>query len=145
MHVDHFIGMNNLQASAIKPWMPGDDVFDKGGLTNEDQVQRGNFSQTVKTGRDNATGTEVPAHCVDRDDRSRQDLLVSALVDHFTTTVETFRGNVVAQVNFTGALFHGQGIRLERVVRTTHITGGTGFFVLLNSRWDQLLNVWVTL
>jgi hypothetical protein len=28
---------------------------------------------------------------------------------------------------------------------TTHVTGGTGFFVLLNSHLDQLLNVWVTL
>src|SRR3546814_800994 len=103
------------------------------------------FSQTGQTGRNNAVGTEVPTHCIDRDDRSGQGLLVSALVDHLATTVETVRGHVVTQVNFTGALFHGQSVRLESVMGTTHVTGGTGFFVLLNSHLDQLLNVWVTL
>ena len=68
-------------------------------------MQRGVFSQAGKAGRNNAVGTEVPTHCVDRDDRSGQGLLVSALVDHLATTVETVRGNVVTQVNFTGALF----------------------------------------
>jgi hypothetical protein len=125
--------------------MLGDDFFKYGGLANQGQMQRGDFSQTLDTGWNNAVGTEVPTHCIDRYDRSRQGLLVSALLDHFTTTVKTFRGNVVTQVNFTCALFYGQGVRLERVVRTTHVTGGTGFFVLLNSHWDQLLNVWVTL
>ena len=145
MHANRFISMSDLQTRTIGPRVQGNDFFDKGGLTDEGQMQRGDLSQTLETGRNNAARTEVPAHCIDRDDRSGQDLLVSALVDHFTTTVETFRGNMVAQVNFTSALFHGQGVRLERVVRTAHIAGGTGFFVLLNSHWDQLLNVWVTL
>src|SRR3546814_4052775 len=48
------------------------------------------FSQTGQTGRNNAVGTEVPTHCIDRDDRSGQGLLVSALVDH----LEIGRANV---------------------------------------------------
>jgi len=78
-------------------------------------------------------GTEVPTHCINRDDRSGQGLLVSALIDHFATTVNTFRRYVVTQVNFTGALLNGQSVTLKGVVRTTHVAGGTGFFVLLNS------------
>src|SRR5690606_22374843 len=135
----------DFQTCRIHPPISGYQFFKDGGSADEGQVQRGRFSQTVETGRNNAVGTEVPTHCIDRDDRSGQGLLVSALVDHLATTVETFRGNVVTQVNFSGALFHGQGVRHQRVVGTAHIAGGTGFFVLLNSHWDQLLNVWVTL
>jgi hypothetical protein len=40
---------------------------------------------------------------------------------------------VVTQVNFTGGFFYRQSARRQGIVRTTHITGGTGFFVLLNS------------
>jgi len=60
-------------------------------------------------------------------------LLVSALVDHFTTTVYTFWRYVVTQVNFTSGLFYRQSACLKSVVRTTHVTGRAGFFVLLNS------------
>tara|TARA_R100001244_G_scaffold4638_1_gene5844 strand:+ start:17880 stop:18263 length:384 start_codon:yes stop_codon:yes gene_type:complete len=122
-----------LQTRAIDSGMLSKQIFNKGGLANQDQVQRGVFSQTGNAGRNNAVGTEVPTHCINRDDRSGQGLLVSALVDHFATTVHTFRRYVVAQVNFTGALLDGQGITLEGIVRTTHVAGGTGFFVLLNS------------
>jgi len=144
-HTDDFRRIDDFQARTIDPRMLGDKLFEKGGLADEDQMQRGAFSQTRQTGRNNAVGTEVPTHCIDRDDRSGQGLLVSTLVDHLATTVETVRGYVVTQVDFTSALFHGQSVRLESVMGTTHITGGTGFFVLLNSHLDQLLNVWVTL
>jgi hypothetical protein len=60
-------------------------------------------------------------------------LLVSALVDHFTATVYAFWRNVVTQVNFTGGFLYGQGVGLEGIVRTAHVTGRAGFFVLLNS------------
>ncbi len=60
-------------------------------------------------------------------------LLVSALVDHFAATVYAFWRNVVAQVNFASGFFHGQSVRFESVVRTTHVTSRAGFFVLLNS------------
>lgn len=70
--------------------MLDDKLFEKGGLADEDQMQRGAFSQTGQTGRNNAVGTEVPP-IIDRDDRSGQGLLVSALVDHLATTVETVR------------------------------------------------------
>jgi len=96
-------------------------------------VQRGGSRQTSNTRLNNAAGTEVPAHCVNRDDLSGQGLLVSALVDHFTTTVYAFWRYVVTQVNFTGGLFYGQGASLESIVGTTHVTGRAGFFVLLNS------------
>ncbi len=144
-HTNDFRRIDDFQARTIDPRMLGDKLFEKGRLADKDQMQRGAFSQTGQTGRNNAVGTEVPTHCIDRDDRSGQGLLVSALVDHLATTVETVRGHVVTQVNFTGALFHGQSVRLESVMGTTHVTGGTGFFVLLNSHLDQLLNVWVTL
>jgi hypothetical protein len=96
-------------------------------------MQRGDFSQTLQAGWNNAVGTEVPTHCINRDNKSGQGLLVSALVDHFATTVNTFRRYVVTQVNFTGALLDRQGIGLQGIVRATHVTSGTGFFVLLNS------------
>jgi hypothetical protein len=60
-------------------------------------------------------------------------LLVSALIDHFATTVYTFRRYVVTQVNFTCGFFYRQSASRESVVRTAHVTGRAGFFVLLNS------------
>src|SRR5690606_26994078 len=100
---------------------------------DEGQMQRGDLRQTSEASWNNAVGTEVPTHCINRDDRSGQGLLVSALVDHLATTVHAFRRNVVAQVNFTSGLFHGQSVRLKSIVGATHVTRGTGFFVLLNS------------
>ena len=38
-------------------------------LTDEDQFERGIFGHRRKAGRNNATGTEVPAHCVNRNNR----------------------------------------------------------------------------
>jgi len=125
--------MLDAQARAIHTGDTSEQFFNQGSLADEDQVQRGEFGQTGDAGWNNAVGTEVPTHCINRDDRSGQDLLVSALVDHFATTVNAFRRYVVAQVNFTGALLNGQSVSLESVMRTTHVTGGTGFFVLLNS------------
>src|SRR5690606_525756 len=110
----------------------GDKFFEKRGLADEDQMKRGEFSQAGNTGWNNAMGTEVPTHCINRD-RSGQGLLVGALVDHFATTVHAFRRYVVAQVNFTGALLDGQSVGLESVVGTAHVAGRAGFFVLLNS------------
>ncbi|CAE6913003.1 conserved protein of unknown function [Pseudomonas marincola] len=72
-------------------------------------------------------------------------LLVSALINHFAALVYAFWRYVVTQVNFTSALLNGQSVTSEGVVRTAHVTGGTGFFVLLNSHTNKLLNVWVTL
>ncbi|CAI8942234.1 hypothetical protein EMIT0347P_60102 [Pseudomonas sp. IT-347P] len=40
---------------------------------------------------------------------------------------------MVTQVNFTSGFFYRQGASLESVVRTAHVTGRAGFFVLLNS------------
>jgi hypothetical protein len=40
---------------------------------------------------------------------------------------------MVTQVNFTGGFLNRQSVSLESIVRTTHITGRAGFFVLLNS------------
>jgi len=102
-------------------------------LTDEGQVQRGGSRKAGNASLDNAAGTEVPAHCVDRDDLSGQGLLVSALVDHFTTTVNAFWRNVVTQVNFTGGFLYRQRVFRQGVVRTAHVTGRAGFFVLLNS------------
>jgi hypothetical protein len=123
----------DLQALTISRGNAGDEFFEKGSLADEDQVERREFGQTGDTGRNNAAGTEVPAHCINRDDRGGQGLLVSALVDHFATAVETVRGNVVAQVNFTGALLNGQCVGIESIVGTTHVACRAGFFVLLNS------------
>jgi hypothetical protein len=116
--------------------MISDQRFENGGLADENQPQGGMFGQTVNAGRNNAVGTEVPTHCIDRDDRSGQGLLVGALVDHLATTVDAFRGHVVTQVNFTGALFDGQRVGLEAIVGTTHVASGTRLFVLLNSHSD---------
>ncbi|CAN1603050.1 conserved protein of unknown function [Pseudomonas mediterranea] len=113
--------------------MSTEHFFKKGGLTDEGQVQRGRCIQASKAGLNNAAGTEVPAHCVNCDNLSGQGLLVSALVDHFTTTVYAFWRYVVTQVNFTRGFFYRQGASLESVVRTAHVTGRAGFFVLLNS------------
>ncbi|ALQ04941.1 hypothetical protein AK973_4492 [Pseudomonas brassicacearum] len=41
-------------------------------MTDEGQVQRGCSIQTSEAGLNNAAGTEVPAHCVNRDDLSGQ-------------------------------------------------------------------------
>jgi hypothetical protein len=125
--------MLDLQALAINRRNTGDKFFEEGSLADEDQVKRGEFSQTGDAGWNNAAGTEVPAHCINRDDRGSQGLLGSALVDHFATAVETVRRNVVAQVNFTGALLYGQCVGFEGIVGTTHIACRAGFFVLLNS------------
>ncbi|MCY1343182.1 hypothetical protein D9M69_291930 [compost metagenome] len=125
--------MLDTQTRAVDTGMVGKELFEKGGLTDEGQVQRGEFNQRSDAGRNNAVGTEVPTHCIDRDDRSGQGLLVCALVDHFAATVDAFRRNVVAQVNFTGGFFNRQGISREGIVGTTHVTGRAGFFVLLNS------------
>src|SRR3990167_3684624 len=113
--------------------MASNQFFEEGFLADEDQVQRGDFGQTGETGWNNAVGTEVPTHCINCDDRSGQDLLVSALVDHFTTTINAFRRHVVTQVYFTSAFLYGQSASVQCVVRTAHVAGGTGFFVLLNS------------
>ncbi|CAI8869619.1 conserved hypothetical protein [Pseudomonas donghuensis] len=102
-------------------------------MTDEGQVQRGGSRQASNTRLNNAAGTEVPAHCVNRDDLSGQGLLVSALVDHFTTTVYAFWRYVVTQVHFTSGFLYGQSVFREGVVRTAHVTGRAGFFVLLNS------------
>jgi hypothetical protein len=125
--------MLNTQTGTIDAGIAGNQRFKQRGLADEDQVQRGVFSQTGDAGWNNAVGTEVPTHCINRDDRSGQDLLVSALIDHFTTTVNAFWRYVVTQVDFTGAFLDRQGAGVESIVRTTHVTGGTGFFVLLNS------------
>ncbi len=125
--------MLDMQARAIHGRVPGKDFFDQRGMADEDQMKRGEFSQTGDAGWNNAVGTEVPTHCIDRDQRSGQGLLVSALVDHFATTVNAFRRNVVTQVHFTGALLNGQSTGLESVVGTAHVASGAGFFVLLNS------------
>jgi hypothetical protein len=95
-------------------------------------MQRGYSEQTGKGCLNNTVGTEVPTHCINSDDRSGQDLLVSALIDHLTTTVNAFWRNVVTQMHFTCGFLNRQGAGGKRVVRTAHVTGGTGFFVLLN-------------
>jgi hypothetical protein len=133
IHSDDFFGMLNKQTRAINTGMARNKRFNKSGLADEDQVQRGVFRQAGDTSWNNAVGTEVPTHCINRDDRSGQGLLVSALIDHFTTTVNAFWRNMVTQVNFTGSFLDRQGAGVKSIVRTTHITGGTGFFVLLNS------------
>ncbi|AMK30138.1 hypothetical protein AWT69_001501 [Pseudomonas putida] len=102
-------------------------------MTDEGQVQRGGSRKAGNASLDNVAGTEVPAHCVDRDDLSGQGLLVGALVDHFATTVYAFWRYVVTQVYFTGALLYRQSFCRQGVVRTAHVTGRAGFFVLLNS------------
>jgi hypothetical protein len=133
IHADDLVSMLNSQARTINAGMAGNQGFNKFGLADKDQVQRGVFSQASYASWNNAVGTEVPTHCINRDDRSGQDLLVSALVDHFTTTVNAFWRYVVTQVDFTGGFLNRQGACSESIVRTTHVTGGTGFFVLLNS------------
>jgi hypothetical protein len=125
--------MLNLQPRSIKCRGAGDQFFKEGSLADKDQMQGGVFDQTGNTGRNNAAGTQVPAHCINRDDWSGQGLLVSALVNHFATTVNAFRRYMVAQVNFASALFDRQGVCFQSIVRTTHIAGRAGFFVLLNS------------
>jgi len=125
--------MLNAQTCTINAGIASNQGFKQRGLADEDQVQRRVFSQARDAGWNNAVGTEVPTHCINRDDRSGQDLLVSALVDHFTTTVNAFWRYVVTQVDFTGGFLDRQSAGLEGIVRTTHVTGGTGFFVLLNS------------
>jgi len=132
VHADHLAGVLDLQARAIDTRMEGNQFFEDGSLADKDQMKRGEFNQTGDAGWNNEMGTEVPTHCIDSD-QSGQGLLVGALVDHFTAAVETFRRHVVTQVNFTGALLDGQSVGLESVVRTAHVAGGTGFFVLLNS------------
>jgi hypothetical protein len=133
VHGNHVPGMYDAQARTIDPGVASNQVFEKGSLADEDQMQRGSLTQAGETGRNNTAGTGVPTHCIDSDERSGQELLVGALVDHFAATVETVRGDVVAQVYLTGALLDGQGIRLKRIMGATHIASGTGFFVLLNS------------
>lgn len=107
--------------------------FDQRSLADKDQLKRGVLGQKRNTGRNNAVGTVVPTHCINRDDWRGQGLLVGALVYDLTAAIETVRGDVVTQVNFTGALFHGQSACVQSIVGTTHVTSGTGFFVLLNS------------
>jgi len=107
--------------------------FDEGSLADKDQLKRGVLGQKGNAGRNNAVGTVVPTHCINRDDWCGQGLLVRALVYDLTAAIETVRGDVVTQVNFTGALFYGQSVRVQGIVGTTHVTSGTGFFVLLNS------------
>ena len=52
--------------------MACDQFFKYGGLTDEGQMQRGGSRQASNRSLNNAAGTEVPAHCVDRDDLSGQ-------------------------------------------------------------------------
>ncbi|MCP1603500.1 hypothetical protein J2T46_001430 [Pseudomonas citronellolis] len=125
--------MLDVQARAVDRGNAGAEFFEEGSLTDEDQLQSGVLGQEGNAGRNNAVGTEVPTHCINRDDWCGQGLLVRALVYDLAAAIETVRGDVVAQVDFTGALFHGQSVRIERIVGTTHVTSGTGFFVLLNS------------
>ncbi|MCY1429144.1 hypothetical protein D9M71_450480 [compost metagenome] len=136
VHRNHFAGGMHKQTRPIHRGMLCNQRFDNGGQANENQLQGGMFGQTGNAGWNNAVGTVVPTHCINRDDRSGQGLLVSALVDHLATTVNAFRAYVVAQVNFTGALLDGQRASHEAIVRTTHVAGGTRLFVLLNSHTD---------
>ena len=113
------------QALPVERRIAGKEFFEEGRLTDEDQLRRGILDQEGNRGRNNAVGTEVPTHCINRDDWCGQGLLVGALVYYLTAAIEAVRGYVVAQVDFTGALFHGQSIGLERIVGTTHVTSGT--------------------
>ncbi|EKG42278.1 hypothetical protein Pav013_1514 [Pseudomonas syringae pv. avellanae str. ISPaVe013] len=54
--------------------MSRDEFFNKGGLADKGQVKRGSSCQAREACLNNVAGTEVPAHCVDRDDRSGQEI-----------------------------------------------------------------------
>lgn len=133
VHTYDFARVLDVQTWPIDRRDAGAEIFKEGGLANEDQLQEGIPGQKGNTGRNNAVGTEVPTHCINRDDWCGQGLLVRALVYDLAAAIETVRGDVVAQMHFTGALFYGQSVRIESIVGTTHVTSGTGFFVLLNS------------
>lgn len=94
----------HTQALPVERRIAGKEFFEEGRLTDEDQLRRGILGQEGNRGRNNAVGTEVPTHCINRDDWCGQGLLVGALVYYLTAAIEAVRGYVVAQVDFTGAL-----------------------------------------
>ncbi|MBB4862447.1 hypothetical protein HNP46_001285 [Pseudomonas nitritireducens] len=133
VHRDDFTGVVNVKTLALDRRKAAQLFFYLGSLADKDQLEGSIFGQKGNAGRNNAVGTVVPTHCINRDDWCGQRLLVRAFVYDLAAAIETVRGDVVAQVNFTSALFHGQSARVQGIVRTTHVTSGTGFFVLLNS------------
>jgi len=64
-------------------------------------------------------------------------LIVRLSFQHFATTIEAVRADVMAQMQFTGVRLHGGGWVTEKVVRAVHTTLGRGFFVLLDSHDDS--------
>jgi hypothetical protein len=68
---------------------------------------------------------------------ARRRLLVVLGLDHFATTVETVRADVVAQVGLAGGRLDGQVRCNQEIVRTVHAALGRGLLILLNCHDDS--------
>jgi hypothetical protein len=51
--------------------------------------------------------------------------------DNFATAVETVGSDVVTTVSFTRSFVHGKSGGSQCIMRATHATFGTGWFILL--------------
>jgi hypothetical protein len=69
--------------------------------------------------------------------RQKRRLLVVFGFQHFTTTIEAVRADVVTQMRFAGGWLDAQLWRDQEVVRTVHAALRRGFLVLLNSHDDS--------
>jgi hypothetical protein len=69
--------------------------------------------------------------------REKRRLLVVFGFQHFTTTIEAVRADVVTQMRFAGGWLDAQLWRDQEVVRTVHAALRRGFLILLNSHDDS--------
>jgi hypothetical protein len=69
--------------------------------------------------------------------RLKTKLLVVFGLQHFATTIEAVRADVVTQVGFARGWLDGQVRGNQEIVRTVHTALRRGFFILLNCHDDS--------